>query len=1162
MMIYLVTGLGLLLYLLIAFLIGMALKLQGNFWILVGALWFIGVVAAAVCVYVFAKRKKKSDETAQPQAGGDDLELLLREAEAKLTSSRLGRAAGYSTLPVVFLLGQQGSAKTTSLVQSGLDPELLTGQAFQESLVLPTEFLNVWFARGAIFVDAGPKLLGSDSLWSRVVRRMQPGRLKSMLSKREQAPRAAVVCLDCEVFVKSGAAEQLAASARQLRERLSGISTALGISVPVYVLFTKLDKISFFHDYVQNLTPEEVNQVFGATVPFGPAKTAGVYAEEASRKLNEFFDRLFFGLAAKRPEFLSRENNAVRLPGNYEFPREFRKIRTTLVQFLVDLCRPSQLTVGPFLRGFYFCGVRPILIADSAPAAVSSRPAEPSHSSQAGATRMFRMGDMSGQSLPEPVSTQGGSTRKIPQWVFLNHFFPDVVLADRSALGESASSTKTNLLRRTLYASAAALCLLLTFGFTWSFFGNRDLERTVITAARGISSADSAAAVPSHDSLRKLDTLRESVNTLANYERKTPPRPLGLSWGLYSGNGLYPVVRKIYFDRFRQLLFANTQGQLLSTLKALPNKPGAKDNDSYAYFTLKAYLMTTSHHEKTTQEFLAPLLGNRWAVTQPVDPARAERMKLAQKQFDFYAQELRIENPYSSEDDKEAVKHARQYLVQLAATEPIYQAMLTEANKKFKPVNFNKAFPGMVDVVADNRDVNGAFTKEGWAFMRDAIQNPGRYFNGEAWVLGPEATKNMDPAKLRQELTSHYYSDFIRQWREYLRQARVVRYENIGDAAKKLERTAGAQSPLLAMFCLAAQNTAVDEPEVVKAFKPVHNVTSPKACVDQYVGPTNSDYIGKLSDLQMSLGEVAHPLGGGADAAAGVSHQKAQSALFSTRQMAATFGHEDAEATVQKLLEAPITYADALLGRLGPQELNAKGKGLCGDMQRVLGNNFPFNPKSSVPTKLEAVNAIFRPQQGAFWVFYEQNLKKLLPKQGNDYVPDPSSGLTINPRFLRFFKNAAAFSDALYPGGGTEPKLSYSLKPNLSSDIQNVQLTIDGQSIEYSDQNAAAKLFTWPGTGTGVLLKLKASGADQSLPYEGPWGVFAFFWNADKITETSNGGSYEWFLRVSFGKQSHVMVSQSGQPIVLRFDLNTGTSPNVFRRGYFAQLGCVAEIAE
>ena len=44
------------------------------------------------------------------------------------------------------------------------------------------------------------------------------------------------------------------------------------------------------------------------------------------------------------------------------------------------------------------------------------------------------------------------------------------------------------------------------------------------------------------------------------------------------------------------------------------------------------------------------------------------------------------------------------------------------------------------------------------------------------------------------------------------------------------------------------------------------------------------------------------------------------------------------EGNVQKLLEDPIVYAEALLRTLGPGELNAKGRVLCGQFRSVMAN--------------------------------------------------------------------------------------------------------------------------------------------------------------------------------------------------------------------------------
>ena len=42
-----------------------------------------------------------------------------------------------------------------------------------------------------------------------------------------------------------------------MHARLGDISQTLGIALPVYVLFTKADRLPFFLDYVRNLSNEE-----------------------------------------------------------------------------------------------------------------------------------------------------------------------------------------------------------------------------------------------------------------------------------------------------------------------------------------------------------------------------------------------------------------------------------------------------------------------------------------------------------------------------------------------------------------------------------------------------------------------------------------------------------------------------------------------------------------------------------------------------------------------------------------------------------------------------------------------------------------------------------------------------------------------------------------
>jgi type VI secretion system protein ImpL len=950
----------------------------------------------------------------------------------------------------------------------------------------------------------------------------------------------------------AGGGEAVATVARGLRARLGEVAQAFGIQLPVYVLFTKADRLPFFADFVRNLNNEEAAQVLGVTLPLAPRSSSGIYAEEQTARTNQVFDELFHSLCNARPELLSRENDAAKLPGTYEFPREFRKLRASLVQFLVDLCRPSQLTVGPYLRGFYFSGVRPVIVHETAPAA-EPRPAAQPRPAAAEATSMFRTpvgGPAAAPAAPQRIV----GTRKVPQWVFLGHFFNDVLLADRVAMGASGASARTNTLRRVLLGVAAGLCLLFSVCFTVSYFRNRALESRIEDAVRGTATPPPAAAVASVDSLRRLETLRQSLDTLTVYHRDGAP--LSYRWGLYAGDGLYPDVRRLYFTRFRQLLFGQTQASLLEYLRNLPATPGPGYGPTYD--TLKAYLITTSHNEKSSREFLSPVLLNTWSANRNVDP---ERMQLAQKQFDFYSEELKTANPFSKENDGAAIEKARRYLAQFAGFERVYQAMLVDASKGNPPINFNRKFPGSAEVVVDAYEVKGPFTKGGWDFMKNAIKNPDRYFSGEQWVLGEQGATSIDRSKLAQQLQERYYSDFINQWRAYLKSAGVVRYANLKDAAQKLNLLSGNQSPLLALFWLASQNTAVDDPQVANAFQPVQAVV-PSSSVDRYIAPPNQNYMNALVKLQTSLEAVAaKPEVKEDDGAATLSD--ATAARVTTRQLAQTFrldpqGH--VESMVQKLLEDPITNAEALLRTLGPAELNAKGKGLCGQFRAAMAK-YPFNPNASVDATVDDVNAVFRKPDGALWKFYQESLQKLLPKQGSQYVAATSGGVTLTPAFVNFFNQAAAFSEALYAGGGQDPHLTYTLTPLPAEGIQSLGLQIDGQSVAYTGGNGAPKQFVWQGSGTHGTRATVKFGAGPDLAWstsEGLWSVFRFIGKADHREPAPGGELLEWTIRI--GKEAVML--PSNKPLTVRFELNMAGSPAVFQKGFFSRLACVAEVAK
>jgi hypothetical protein len=249
---------------------------------------------------------------------GLEIRYLLRQIDGKIRRIRGARSAppqhirmsepseASESRPVTFLVGEPGSGKTSLVGESGIELE----QAAE----------NAWRAGDALLVDGGPTAS------------------RGLLKRRDA--RSAVVTLDCDAFLTPERAESLTETARQSRATLAEISRESRETLPVYVVFTKADRLTYFEDFARNFTDLEAGEAVGASV--------GVSVSEA-------FETVYRSLADRRAKLLEREPQPAALPNIFEFPREFAKLRPLVVEFLAELRGPAST-----LRGFYFTGIATI----------------------------------------------------------------------------------------------------------------------------------------------------------------------------------------------------------------------------------------------------------------------------------------------------------------------------------------------------------------------------------------------------------------------------------------------------------------------------------------------------------------------------------------------------------------------------------------------------------------------------------------------------------------------------------------------------------------------------------------------------------------------------------------------------------------------------------
>jgi type VI secretion system protein ImpL len=1129
----------------------------------VGMLSALGLTGASLWVWITKKKEKEeaieqaaSNPAAAAASGGAAgdaaIDQLINEADQRVSQSSATQGAKVANLPMVFVVGDQGSTKTSALVYSGIEPELLAGAVYGEgNAVASTQHINVWFARGSTFVEAAGKVFADPGRWRSLVRRLKPGSWKNIMGTGEQAPRGVLLCYDVENFAKPGAAEQIATASRYIQARLSDISDGLGISYPVYILFTRTDRIPFFQEFVRNLSNEEATQVFGSTLNIRDQQT-GVYAEEETRRLTKAFDDLFYSLADKRCVLLPRDQDPLKTPQPYEFPREFRKLRQSIVQFMVDCCRPSQLKASPFLRGFYFSGVRPITVS-SAPVVTASKQENDAFKQAGAATQMFSAAMLKAQAQQSAMAGAQQPGRRVPQWLFLGHLFNDILLKDTLAMGASGSSVKTSGLQRILLGLAAALLTLYSIGLVVSFFGNKGLEDQAIVAAKGLADVRAdmkACEAPSIDQLQRLETIRQSLLQLTEYEEKGAPWRLRL--GLYAGSDMYPEVRKSYYDRFKALLFGGTQTGLIANMKkyGAKGKPEATDSFDVAYDDVKAYLLTTSEYVRVKNEkdrrygdFLGRTLHARWGCRP--EEIGSQRLELARKQFDFYANDLVNGNPYSTQRDP-SVPPAQAYLREFSGEEAAFQGLLAKADRESGPKTFNEFLQGSAANVIGNVPVRYGFTKKGYEFMSKAIDKAD--FGSEPWVLG-EGGSSIPPEELKKRVRERYAKAYIEIWRNVAKKAAFIPYGGLANAKDRLPAIASNTAPIPGLFWWVSHNTGIDLPGVKQAFAPMHAV-QPPSDNQQFITGQLGPYNGSILNL---MGPVEAALQQGADSFMSAQNLKdsARNAEMTTMGIAAALPVDSEAAlhtTIRDLMLRPIT---SLPVPKAGGEIDAAGGAFCRDFMG-LTNKFPFNYKSPIDVSLPELETIFK--TGGHLSKLQTDLAGFVQCSsiGNiDCQQAPTAKARINPAFLRFMSQTLQLQKALYPDG---QNLNYKFAIKVQSEFYDrFKVSVSGdQSALNNGQETKPYAFTANSSGFAIetIQKGNASGPNNVSP--GFWGVFHHFAKADTIS----GNSFTFFVYSGQSRQK----AADGRDLSYDLILNTFGQPVIFSRDVLRNLQCVPKV--
>jgi type VI protein secretion system component VasK len=270
----------------------------------------------------------------------------------------------------------------------------------------------------------------------------------------------------------------------------------------------------------------------------------------------------------------------------------------------------------------------------------------------------------------------------------------------------------------------------------------------------------------------------------------------------------------------------------------------------------------------------------------------------------------------------------------------------------------------------------------------------------------------------------------------------------------------------------------------------------------------NSAYIDTLAQLGRSMRDIERSWKTPDQAIFQAASQNYDKALDAARQIARGFEPASAgglDTAVAHLLEAPIRQTQRFIitdiNSVTAGRANGPLRTLCARLSSTI-RKYPFSP-SGQDAGLDEVASLFAPGNGAIWKFQAESLGDFATKDGSTWKSkDPAKKPQVTQEMLTFLNRAQAVTDTFYPGGVSQPRFTFTLRPKLDSSYKDavVELEVDGQVQAW--HSSLQKQFTWPSAGPGrtpgVIGRIKMG--SLSFPFAsrgGTWGIFRVMGDAE-----------------------------------------------------------------
>lgn len=964
-------------------------------------------------------------------------------------------------LPWYLVLGTPKSGRKTTIHNTGLSfarPEHFGEEAVNYIKQIPD--FDWWFSEHAVMIDAMSNQEDTDiAAWKKF--------LKILKKERSNKPINGIILTfslpDLILFSNQNRQEFIQTICKYIRD----LHEKFKAKVPLYIVFNKADQVEGFLEFFNDLSKEELKQVWGITLPFE--------ACEDPNQVLTFLHQQFYQLISHLRKRVMWAFDSERTLRGRElitaFPQQLQLFKRPLETFISELFGAARLPNSLQLRGLYF---------------TSGTQAD-------GAAFDFVLQAMSKKFQLVPPQFQRPS--RMGECYFMHNLFPEVIYPEGAVVGESERLQKRR--KRWFKAILLACPLLIVFSTIGMYNGYQENKANLVLINRNIDGfIEQIGKVNGNDpSLPKVLPALNQLNAANNLYAKS--KEIGLDF-LFATDHISHATSDALKRALKSYYLTRIAAQLETQLQQ--NLP----NTNLMYAMLKGYL-AFSPIEYTTSDAIKAPMQFLWQQQYLQNPALIHQLNL------YLDQAVQLNAP-KLPLDKALINQVRDRLEEIIPSNRAYGLLSLQASVSNLP-NLNlstavgESFKSAFEAPPSPLMIPALYTRAGFETIflpryhkiADQVAN-----DNQAIGLTNDSDSTQSAAQITQIIEQHYDQQYVQIWQKALSQIKIKHFKNLSQAITALNILASEQSPLHKLITIVNDNThtvRAKDIHVADAFRDFNQVANnPKwqdiqtnlskienefIKIQQSPDPNQASFNFALAVLHAGDNPL-HQLSAIAQTAPGQLHQWLTTLTEACWQVVLQGAYQAMNAAWQS--DVLSLYQNSISGRY-PLVSDAESQVAIDNFNNFFGNG------------------------GVLEIYFKHYIKPFVNTTVSPWKLYKVDGLTIglSTHTLSMFEQADKIRKTFFPKGAQHASLNFTLMPQtLDANASNIQFTIGPNVVSYSHGPQTPTSISWPlpfNEQESSLVINDFNANQYSKNASGPWSLFKIL-DAGLLKEMNGNGTY------------------------------------------------------